>query len=139
MHRFLIVGFIKITGNGLQYDQWRNAGDITVCRYKSWCGAVAFKLPLRPTLVILLVANSVFFVQGSFPDYYSNIILFLSVFFFFFMSRFLMPLMVTCQLKVFIQKYQFIRINYSILKSAFPIWWGITSFKGYKVRRKFFA
>ncbi len=41
--------------NGLQYDQWRNAGDIPVNRYKTWCGADAFKLPLRPPLVILRV------------------------------------------------------------------------------------
>lgn len=41
--------------NGLQYDQWRNAGDIPVNRYKTLSGADAFKLPLRPTLVILRV------------------------------------------------------------------------------------
>jgi hypothetical protein len=41
--------------NGLQYNQWRKAGDITVNRYKTLRGADAFKLPLRPTLVILLV------------------------------------------------------------------------------------
>ena len=47
--------------NGLQYNQWRNAGDITVNRYKTLSGADAFKLPPRPTLVILLVIGSVFF------------------------------------------------------------------------------
>ena len=40
--------------NGLQYDKWRIAGDITVHRYKPWCGAGAFKL-LSPTFVILFV------------------------------------------------------------------------------------
>jgi hypothetical protein len=41
--------------NGLQYDQWRNAVDITVRRYKRQSGADAFQLPLRPPLVILRV------------------------------------------------------------------------------------
>ena len=47
--------FLFMFGNGLQYDQWRNAGDIPVNRYKTLSGADAFKLPPRPTLVILLV------------------------------------------------------------------------------------
>jgi hypothetical protein len=47
--------------DGLQYNQWRNAGYIPVNRYKTLSGADAFKLPLRPTLVILLVIASVFF------------------------------------------------------------------------------
>lgn len=41
--------------NGLQYDQWRFAGNISVNRYKPCCGTEAFKLPLRPPLVILRV------------------------------------------------------------------------------------
>ena len=47
--------FVLLATNGLQYNQWRNAGDIPVNRYKALRGTDAFKLPLRPTLVILLV------------------------------------------------------------------------------------
>src|SRR5690606_12640978 len=50
--------FFLMHGNGLQYDQWRIAGDITVNRYKTLSGADTFKLPLRPTLVILRVGGS---------------------------------------------------------------------------------
>lgn len=49
---------VKMHHNGLQYNQWRKAGDITVNRYKTLRGADAFKLPLRPTLVILRVMPS---------------------------------------------------------------------------------
>ena len=48
---------VKMHHNGLQYNQWRKAGDITVNRYKTLRGADAFKLPLRPTLVILRVRH----------------------------------------------------------------------------------
>src|SRR5690554_1558566 len=49
---------VKMKHNGLQYNQWRIAGDIPVNRYKTLSGADAFKLPLRPTLVILRVMPS---------------------------------------------------------------------------------
>ncbi len=56
---YLVIKWMQnkecITANGWQYNQWRNAGDITVNRYKTLSGADAFKLPLRPTLVILPV------------------------------------------------------------------------------------
>lgn len=37
---------------GLQYNQWRIAGDIPVNRYKTLRGADAFKLLLRPAFFI---------------------------------------------------------------------------------------
>jgi hypothetical protein len=57
--------FSQMGYNGLQYNQWRIAGDITVNRYKTLRGADAFKLPLRPTLVILPVAHRSFLTKFS--------------------------------------------------------------------------
>jgi hypothetical protein len=46
-----------------QYGQWRFAGDIPVNRYKTLRGTEAFKLPLRPPLVILRVGVSLVFIS----------------------------------------------------------------------------
>jgi hypothetical protein len=48
--------------NGLQYNQWRIAGDIPVNRYKILSGVTTFELPLRPTLVILRVVLRISFI-----------------------------------------------------------------------------
>lgn len=91
----LLVGYnaylfvFCMCGNGLLYDQWRIAGDFPVNSYKTLRGADAFKLPLRPTLVILLVIGWLFlllhflhqnlkgsvliFVDSSFNSYNSSI------------------------------------------------------------------
>ena len=58
-----------IVFNGLQYNQWRFAGDIPVNRYKRQSGADPFKLPLRPPLVILFVKYSVYsFIKPRISD-----------------------------------------------------------------------
>ena len=83
------VSFFWLAYNGWQYDQWRIAGDFPVNSYKTLRGADAFKLPLRPTLVILLVIGWLFlllhflhqnlkgsvliFVDSSFNSYNSSI------------------------------------------------------------------
>jgi hypothetical protein len=36
--------------NGLQYDQWRSAGDIPVNRYKTWRGAESFQATSEPAI-----------------------------------------------------------------------------------------
>jgi hypothetical protein len=35
MIKWLRMSVFKLPANGLQYDQWRNAGDIPVNRYKT--------------------------------------------------------------------------------------------------------
>jgi len=59
----MLCRFSRLAYNGLQYDQWRIAGDIPVNRYKTLRGADAFMLPLRPTLVIFSVMRSAFSIS----------------------------------------------------------------------------